>query len=106
MSSCFFSSRLNTRISATSVSRNRFSTALPKVPVPPVIRSVLFANILLGLVRTIAFPLGIRRRIGGHLLDHLRPGRRYEPGPLPESRRVQRTVDDYILDRRDFYGCA
>ena len=45
MSSCFFSSRLNIRISAISVCRKRLSTAFPKEPVPPVINSFLFKNI-------------------------------------------------------------
>src|SRR3546814_14968374 len=48
MSSCFFSSRLKMRISVISVAKKRFSTAFPKEPVPPVIKSVdpLFINLL------------------------------------------------------------
>ena len=44
ISSCFFSSRENIRISAIWVERKRFNTAPPKDPVPPVIRRVLFVN--------------------------------------------------------------
>src|SRR5579862_3404508 len=44
MSSCFFSSRLKTRISAKSESSRRVSTALPNEPVPPVIRRILSLN--------------------------------------------------------------
>ena len=41
---CFFSSRLKMRISRKSESRKRRSTALPKEPVPPVIKSTLLSN--------------------------------------------------------------
>ena len=41
---CFFSSREKTRISPMSVLKNRVSTALPKEPVPPVIRRLLPEN--------------------------------------------------------------
>ena len=44
MSSCFFSSRLKMRISLMSESRKRRNTALPKEPVPPVIRRTLSLN--------------------------------------------------------------
>src|ERR1017187_7353566 len=46
MSSCFFSSRLKIRISANPVLLAMSTTALPKVPVPPVINRVRPANIL------------------------------------------------------------
>jgi hypothetical protein len=38
----FFSPRLNIRISAISIAKNRLSTALPKDPVPPEISKHLF----------------------------------------------------------------
>ena len=41
MSSCFFSSRLNTRTSPTSEPTKWSSTVEPKLPVPPVIMRVL-----------------------------------------------------------------
>src|SRR5262245_40329498 len=44
MSSCFFSSRLKMRISRSSEPRKRRTAALPKDPVPPVMRSVLPSN--------------------------------------------------------------
>src|SRR5688572_11606764 len=47
MSSCFFSSREKIRTSAMSLWRYRCSTALPKVPVPPVINNVLAFNVML-----------------------------------------------------------
>ena len=47
MSSCFFSSREKMRISPMSVFRKRLSTALPKLPVPPVISSTLSLNKLI-----------------------------------------------------------
>src|SRR5215212_8153484 len=45
MSSCFFSSRLKMRISPISALKKRRSTALPNVPVPPVMTSVLLLSI-------------------------------------------------------------
>ena len=47
MSCCFFSSRLKMRISATSLRSMRRTTALPNVPVPPVIRRVQPSNTVL-----------------------------------------------------------
>lgn len=44
MSSRFFSSRENIRISASPAFSIRRTTAWPKVPVPPVTRSLLPAN--------------------------------------------------------------
>ena len=46
MSSCFFSSRLKIRISPKPTLAAMSTTALPKVPVPPVIRRVFPANML------------------------------------------------------------
>lgn len=47
MSSCFFSSRLKIRISRRSLSINLRNTALPKLPVPPVINNTLSLNMLI-----------------------------------------------------------
>jgi hypothetical protein len=47
MLSCFNSSLENARISLISVDKNLFKIALPKDPVPPVIKSVLFLNLLI-----------------------------------------------------------
>src|SRR5712664_4133690 len=92
MSSCFFSSRLKIRISPTSVSRSRFSTALPNDPVPPVIIKVLFLN-MNGAPR--------RRAVCVHLLDQLRPFGGDVPGCAGESPRVQRTIDANRVVRID-----
>ena len=44
MSSCFFSSREKIRISLMSLFKKRRRTALPKLPVPPVINKTLSWN--------------------------------------------------------------
>src|SRR5205823_5324251 len=46
MSSCFFSSREKIRISRISVDNTRSTTALPKVPVPPVTSRVASLNMV------------------------------------------------------------
>ncbi len=97
MSSCFFSSRLRTRISPTSVSRNRRSTAFPKVPVPPVIRIVLSRNcssfaVLAPLRHQTHLPAdppsaAIRRRASG-------PAPSPSPSPPAGSLRTQRSAPE------------
>jgi len=52
MSSCFFSSRLNIRISLISESKNLRSTALPNDPVPPVIKRILSKGEICDLITT------------------------------------------------------
>lgn len=47
----FFSSRLKIRISAISLYKKRFRTALTNDPVPPVISRILFLNIKLQLYK-------------------------------------------------------
>src|SRR6185295_6203362 len=71
MSSCFFSSRLKMRISRTSEERKRRVTALPKEPVPPVIKSVLSVNgpllvdirAALGVPHRVAFVRGSSKKL-------------------------------------------
>ena len=52
-----FSSRLKIRISLMSVDKKRLSTALPKLPVPPVIISVFPAKMLITIVYIYYFKL-------------------------------------------------
>src|SRR5574344_3128887 len=47
MSSCFFSSREKIRISFISDSKKRRKTALPKLPVPPVMSNTLSLKMLM-----------------------------------------------------------
>src|SRR5436309_12651458 len=97
MSSCFFWSRLNTRISPMPVSRNLRSTALPNVPVPPVMRRILLSNILpvlpLSALYARAMPHVVRGGVGRHVVDHRGPGRRLESRQGSKAARVEAAID-------------
>lgn len=81
MSSCFFSSREKMRISAMSVLRKRLRTALPKLPVPPVIISVFPAKMLI-IVYLLLF---VSNQMGQDALKPLTPLRVPCPGPRTSS---------------------
>src|SRR5271156_2595521 len=96
MSSCFFSSRLKTRICATSVCRKRSTAAWPNEPVPPVMSTTL------PLSRE-SFP-----DAGGALLtefmhdsQHLLPSGGNIPGALAKAGRIERAVDHQLPVRHD-----
>src|SRR5690242_12656724 len=111
MSSCFFSSRLKMRISAMSVCRKRSSTALPNEPVPPVIKSVLFLNILgspssfsssIHSRLTRFLSLGVQLPvILPHRLHQLRPSGRDIPRRGPEPGGVEGPIAAEIAVRLD-----
>src|SRR5229473_8562642 len=70
MSSCFFSSREKIRISRMSESSSDPRTAVPKVPVPPVISSVALLNMASGIDGSFR-----QKRVnsGNHVVDDLVP---------------------------------
>src|SRR4030095_12901863 len=87
MSSCFFSSRLNTRISAKSEWMKRWSTALPKEPVPPVIIRVLSLNI------NQSCEIGLGSAEFSHAAYQLGPRRRLIAGGLAKTGGGKRAVN-------------
>src|SRR5271157_2982954 len=94
ISSCFFSSRLKMRISPMSVWRKRRKTALPKLPVPPVISRVLFLNIF-GFLGD-GFPGRCLSKAGWTLLTWLVPH-----GAVDVIDVAHDDVDNFFRDIRD-----
>src|SRR3569833_1519180 len=102
MSSCFFSSRLKTRISPKSLRRKRLRTALPKEPVPPVMRRTLSLNrVVFSDIEMFRAPISAEFP---HARYQLRPRRGAVAGGVTKAGRVERSVDRHLLIRDDFDG--
>src|SRR6266513_3985235 len=99
MSSCFFSSRLNTRISASSESRKYSRTAWPNEPVPPVMSRILSLN--MGVCGWVVADCGQLPELV-HEPDQLGPRRWHIVGELTEPLRIERAVDHELVIGHNF----